>query len=325
MHLRRVSLLSVVSATGLLLVACSSVPDSEAPIAEAYTCGQLDIRTSQDDDSRLLTIEYLDKQRLLKPVKSDSGALYVAPGDSNTRFLGKGERATLKIQGQTYPECLQPGALEMPFHAQGNEPFWRADLSSTELVLTRPYEQDETLRLPVETIQASRHGRELLAEGDNTRVTLTVANQLCEDTMSGAQYPSQARLTVNGDVYNGCGGSPDRLFRGAEWVVDDLAGTGIIDRSRMTIRFLDNNRVAGRASCNRYSGGYQLTGEGGITFDHLAVTRMACAPALMNQEDRFLDVLSRASGVRIGRHGELLVSTPEGEALRAFASGHESL
>lgn len=324
MHLVRVLRLSVVAVTGLLLVACSSVPESGTPVAEAYACGQLDIRISQEDDSRLLNVEYLDKQILLKPEKSASGALYVAPGDSNTRFWSKGERATLTIQGQVYPECLQPGALEMPFSAQGNEPFWHVDVNTTELILTRPYEQDETLTLPVDTVKANRHGRELLAEGDNTRVTLTVANQLCEDTMSGAQYPSQVRLNVNGEAYDGCGGDPERLFRGAEWVVEDIAGAGIIDRSRITLRFMGDNRIAGGASCNRYSGSYELAGEGGMTFDYLAVTRMACAPALMNQEDRFLQVLNRVSSAKIGRNGELLLTTPDGDTLKAFASDHES-
>lgn len=324
MHPRRALLLSAISAAGLLLAACSSVPESGTPVAGAYACGQLDVQASTAENGELLNLSYLDKKLQLNRSESASGALYVASDDDNTRFWNKGERATLTLQGQAYPECLQPGALEMPFSAQGNEPFWKAEVNDTELVLTRPYEQDKMLTLPVETRKATRHGRELLAEGENTRVTLTVANQLCEDTMSGAQYPSQARLNVNGEVYNGCGGDPERLFRGAEWVVEDIAGGGIIDRSRVTLRFMGDNRVGGSASCNRFSGSYELTGEGGMTFDYLAVTRMACAPALMNQEDRFLQVLNRISSAKIGRNGELLLTTPDGDTLKAFASGHES-
>jgi heat shock protein HslJ/membrane-bound inhibitor of C-type lysozyme len=321
---RHAWLLTTVSCVGLLLAACSSVPESKGLVAEAYSCGQLKIQTSSEDNSHLLSVRYLDKQLLLKPKKSASGALYVGPGDDNTRFWSKGERATLTIHGQTYPECLQPGALEMPFRAQGSEPFWQIVTDGTQLVLTRPYEEDDEIRLPLKTMITNRHGSKVLAEGENLQVTLTVANQLCEDTMSGAQFPSQARLSVNGNVYNGCGGAPERLFRGAEWVVEDLAGGGIIDMSRITVNFLEDGRIGGRASCNQYSGSYQLTGEGGITFDHLAVTRMACAPALMNQEDRFLDILNRVSGIRIGRNGELLLLTPDSDTLKAFVSDHES-
>ena len=51
---------------------------------------------------------------------------------------------------------------------------------------------------------------------------------------------------------------------------------------------------------------------------------MACAPALMSQEDRFLALLSAVESLRIGRQGELLLSSPEGKTIRAFQSDRES-
>ena len=56
-------------------------------------------------------------------------------------------------------------------------------------------------------------------------ITLTVARQLCDDSMSGAQYPAQVRLQVGDDEFRGCGGDRQRLLRGAIWVVEDLAAT----------------------------------------------------------------------------------------------------
>lgn len=56
----------------------------------------------------------------------------------------------------------------------------------------------------------------------------------------------------------------------------------------------------------------------------LASTRMACAPALMNQEERFLNLLDQVNSVRIGQQGQLLLSTPGGESIRAFQSDHDS-
>lgn len=309
---------------GLIVSACATTSETDSPMVGSYACGQLDIEVATDPDSRLLSVDYLDKRLLLKPAASASGALYVAPGDDSTRFWSKGERAMLTIGGQEYPECLQPGALEMPFVARGNEPFWRAEVRAGMLEVTRPYEQDATMSVMVEQKTADRHGREFVGEDDGIRATLTVATQLCQDTMSGVQFPNQARLRLNGEIFEGCGGDPLRLFRGAEWVVDDLAGRGIIDRSRMTIRFLKDNRVSGRASCNRFTGRYEFTGEGGLGFSQLATTRMACAPALMQQEDRFLDVMDRVSRARIGQHGELLLSTPEGETIKAFQSDHDN-
>lgn len=323
MYSRRVFALSVVTFAGLLASACSSLPQTPQPVFGAYSCGQLEIAVSGADDSELISVDYLDRGILLKPAESASGALFVAPGDEKTRFWSKGEQATLTIQGQTYPECLPPGGVEMPFEASGNEPFWHVTIDGEELFLTRPYEQDQTRRIPVELSTANRHGREFVATLEDLPVTLAVARQLCENSMSGAQYPAQVRLTVGGESFAGCGGDRLRLFRGAEWVVEDLDGSGIIDRSRITIEFLEDNRVAGRASCNRYTGRYRLGSEG-IAFGQLATTRMACAPALMDQEVRFLELLGKVSSVAIGRQGELRLSTPGGDLIRAFQSGHES-
>ncbi len=316
-------MLSVVISAGLATTACSFLPKASKRVSGVYSCGQLEIVVSSVEDSNLIGVDYLDRRILLEPAESASGALYVAPGDETTRFWSKGERATLTMQGQTYPECLQPGGLEMPFEARGNEPFWHATIEGQELLLTRPYEEEGTRRIPVELQTANQHGRIFVANLDDWPITLTVARQLCEDSMSGAQYPAQVRLTVKGEEFNGCGGDPQRLFRGAEWVVEDLAGGGIIDRSRITIEFLEGNRIAGRSSCNRYTGSYKLGSEG-ITFGPMAATRMVCAPALMQQEDRFLNLLGRVVSAKIGGQGELLLSTPEDDTIRAFQSNQVS-
>ena len=307
MHSRRVLMLSVVTAASLAISACSSLSKTSQPVSASYACGQLDIAVSGTDDSDLISIDYLDRRILLKPEVSASGALYVAPGDDQTRFWSKGEKAT----------------LEMPFEARGNEPFWHATLEGGELLITRPFEEQGTRRVPVEVKTANRHGRTFVATLADLPITLTVARQLCDDSMSRAQYPAQVRLQVGDDEFRGCGGDRQRLLRGAIWVVEDLAGAGIIDRSRITIEFLEGNRIAGRASCNRYTGTYELRGEG-MAIGPLASTRMACAPALMNQEERFLNLLDQVSSVRIGQQGQLLLSTPGGESIRAFQSDHDS-
>ncbi|WP_228339761.1 META domain-containing protein [Marinobacter sp. F3R08] len=323
MYSRRVSVLSVVTAAGLAVSACTSLPETSPPVSASYACGQLDIAVSGHEDSDLISVDYLDRQVLLRPEVSASGALYVAPGDDQTRFWIKGEKATLTLQGQNYPECLQPGDPGMPFEAQGNEPFWHATVEGDELLLTRLFEAERTRRVPVELATANGNGREFMATLDDQPMTLTVTHELCEDSMSGVQYPAQARLVVGNDEFTGCGGDRQRLLRGAEWVVEDVADKGIIDSSRITIEFLEGNRIAGRATCNRYSGTYKLGGEG-IDIGPLATTRMACAPALMHQEERFLALLDEVTSARIGQQGQLLLSTPDGSRMRAFQSDHDS-
>lgn len=84
----------------------------------------------------------------------------------------------------------------------------------------------------------------------------------------------------------------------SEWWVEDILGGGVVDRSRTTIQFAENQRVAGNSGCNRYMGGYQLSGEN-LTFSALAGTMMACPEALMNQEQRFHQAMTRVSQWRI--------------------------
>jgi len=196
MYLQRVLTTSVVAATGLFLSACATGPDTHM-VSGSYQCGQLNVNVASASDSDLLGVDYQGKRLLLKPKTTASGALYVAPGDDETRFWSKGERATFTVKGQAYPECLQAGALEMPFEATGNEPFWHARVEGDELLFNRPYESGEPEKVALETTVANRHGREFRGELDGQELTLKVARQLCEDNMSGAQFPAQVRLELN--------------------------------------------------------------------------------------------------------------------------------
>ncbi|RBW49405.1 META domain-containing protein [Marinobacter sp. F3R11] len=309
---------SVVAVSGLFISACATGP-SAPDVSGRYQCGQLDVTVAKADDGDMLGIDYRGERLLLKPKVSASGALYVARDDDGTSFWSKGERATFTVKGEVYPECLQAGALEMPFQAAGNEPFWHVQVDDGELLFHRPFESGEPEIVAIDTVVANRHGREFRGELDGQQLTLKVARQLCEDSMSGSQFPAQVRLEMNGEVFKGCGGDPYRLFRGAEWVVEDLAGAGIIDSSRMTIEFLGENRMAGLASCNRYGGQYEIKGEG-VSFGGIFSTRMACAPALMAQEHRFLELMAKVTSAAIGRRGELVLTTSSGETITAFQS-----
>jgi heat shock protein HslJ len=102
-----------------------------------------------------------------------------------------------------------------------------------------------------------------------------------------------------------------------EWVIEDLDGGGIIDRSRVTVQFFSQDgRVAGAGSCNRYSAGYTLTGDS-LAIMPIAATKMACAPALMNQEQKFFRILGAVNAFEIDSVGALVLSGPEG-TMRGF-------
>jgi putative lipoprotein len=93
------------------------------------------------------------------------------------------------------------------------------------------------------------------------------------------------------------------------WVLEDIGGTGVIDNARATLEFRDSARVAGRGSCNQFSGSVTVSGST-IGFSPLAATRMACAEAVMNQETRYFKALADAERYAI-----------EGASLLIYAKG----
>ena len=149
------------------------------------------------------------------------------------------------------------------------------------------------------------------ADGEH-RLALDVARRKCNDSMSGMPHPYVAAAEFDDRVLTGCGGEPVDLLAGREWVVEDLDGGGIIDRSRVTLVFdAAERRIHGRASCNSYNGGFVLTGEG-LSFGDVAATMMACPEALMNQERRFFRILGGVSRFDLDATGALLLAGDDG-------------
>ena len=267
-------------------------------------CGQLPI--SVDGQGEQLSLQIRDEQLTLQQAVSASGARYVAEGEAETSLWFKGEQATLVLQGVEYPQCAPAGTVVEPFRASGNEPFWSLMLEHGSLTLNRLNEGE----LPAQDYATGDNKGEYVSRGD-PRIRLQVTDELCHDNMSGMPYPQRVSVEVDGSTLKGCGGNPARLLQGAEWVVEDINAGGIIDRSRVTLNFWQDGRITGRASCNNLMGQYQLSGEG-LSIGQVATTRMACAPALMAQEQRVLDTLAQVQRFDFDQTGALLLHAAEG-------------
>jgi len=99
-------------------------------------------------------------------------------------------------------------------------------------------------------------------------------------------------------------------LQGTEWLLEDIAGRGVIDRLQSTLGFPQAGQLAGSGGCNRFMGPARVA-EGRLAIGPLATTRMACAPAAMTQEQRYLGLLGQATGLRL-EEPWLLIDTPEG-------------
>lgn len=77
---------------------------------------------------------------------------------------------------------------------------------------------------------------------------------------------------------------------GSQWLAEDIRGGGVLDRPLSTITFGPEQAVYGSGGCNRFRGSATISGEK-LRFGPLASTMMACPPAVMDQERKFLDAL----------------------------------
>ena len=97
---------------------------------------------------------------------------------------------------------------------------------------------------------------------------------------------------------------------GQEWLIENIACGGVIDKSHATLQFLPGGRLAGSASCNRIIGSYESEGTQ-LTIKPAGTTMMACPEALMNQERKLLDLLPAVKSWRIDGTGALLLTTTD--------------
>lgn len=102
------------------------------------------------------------------------------------------------------------------------------------------------------------------------------------------------------------------------WQLADLNGGGAPAPS-ITLAFDGGDQgtslVAGSGGCNRFTGAWRQEGAS-LKLGPFAVTRMACPPAAMAVEQRFLDVLGDVTGVTYSEAGEAMLTTNDGRRLR---------
>ena len=98
---------------------------------------------------------------------------------------------------------------------------------------------------------------------------------------------------------------------GSAWEVTSLADEDPLDDHPITFEFDAEGNIAGDASCNRFGGTCTIEGHT-IKIGPLRSTRRACEPEIMQQEQKFLALLSTVSAWSI-EDDELVLTAPEGE------------
>lgn len=117
-----------------------------------------------------------------------------------------------------------------------------------------------------------------------------------------------------------CVSPPSSTLQSAQsYQVEWIGERPLIDRSMLTLTLLDSQRAAGLAGCNNWSAEYQLSGNT-LSLHNIATTRKLCAPALMEQEQRFLAALAEVQRWEFAEHQQLLLWPAQGAPIKLWAS-----
>lgn len=288
-------------------------PVTPLAFATRYDCGGTVVEAGIADD--MVVLRTGGRDIVLTPDVAASGARYVDPDGSGTMFWSRGDNALVALDGLDLPECQREVQGIVPYRAGGNEPGWIVLLTRETAEITADYGAiTHSVPRPVPTVQNGAYVFDMTQADAQLRITET----LCHDDATGMPHPHSAALVLDGRKMTGCGGDPASLLTGAEWQIEDITGKGIIDGARITIAFSPDGRIAGSTGCNRFTGGYTLSGEG-LNLQPAGVTLMACPEALMKQERRMLDALAQVWRFDLDETGALLLigGSDEGPLLTA--------
>ncbi|KRW59641.1 META domain-containing protein [Pseudomonas sp. TTU2014-080ASC] len=115
----------------------------------------------------------------------------------------------------------------------------------------------------------------------------------------------------------GCASSAPQLQTERTYQVEWIGERPLIDRSHLTITLGDDGRAYGNAGCNHWFANYTLEGHS-IRFEAPGSTRKMCAPALMEQESRFLSSLSQVERWDFSATEQLQLWPASGKPLRLW-------
>ena len=104
-----------------------------------------------------------------------------------------------------------------------------------------------------------------------------------------------------------------KVITDVNWIAEDINGAGVIDYAQTTLLIGPSGSVSGSGGCNRFASSATING-GKITFKPAAATRMMCAAAVMDQEQKFFTALdaTRTYSVEAGT-GKLFLYDKDGK------------
>lgn len=314
-------ILMATAAMGVLLAACSKDDGS----VQYYNCGETPIKTQMGAEQLTLTME--DKTYLLLREVTQNGDVYKNDDDGvNVTFTPSEEGARVQIDRRRLPACTAVEWKEKEeithFKAFGNEPGWIVEVAPG-LVTAMRGTDGQTYAISRKEGEGLK-GSYSLNDGD-VKVSIKDASKKepCRDTMSGQYFAHHVTMKFNGETFKGCGDSSPKVqqnntpITGAVWVVEDIDGKGIIDRSFLNVRINDRGFINADTMCGRFAAPYTLEGNTitlGEEFKPIG-SRVCRGEALEEQKTRFMDILANIEHYAYRLDGGMVMFTPKGQTI----------
>jgi uncharacterized membrane protein/membrane-bound inhibitor of C-type lysozyme len=152
-----------------------------------------------------------DRYVILSQVRSASGTKYV---EGDIEFWSKGDEAMVTVGDQQHFNCtLVPWRVPwedarrrgVEFRAVGNEPGWSLEIQGEKHLLFLGDYGMQRVALPNPGVQTQGNVRRYHAITESVELQLEIVQQSCFDSMSGEPFPNQVTVTLDGDIFYGCG------------------------------------------------------------------------------------------------------------------------
>lgn len=282
-------------------------PALEAGFGQAWRCESTLLQFGAVGEHAFLAVD--ERLHSVKPVPADSGVRYQSRDETGIGIHETDGEIAFTRGGETVSDCRRIPALEAPLSGGGNEPGWQVEVGERRIELTSDYGQTHTVATRIHSGSSGLTTR-FRATGENGPMLAAFGRRICRDSATGMPHPYTVSVQFEGGSLDGCGGRPRDLLIDGPWRVTRLGDEPVPEDAEeaieITLSFDADGRVSGRSGCNRYTAGYELSGEG-LSIETPAATKMACPEPRMSLESRFLQLLDEVQRFDIGPEGELVL------------------
>lgn len=209
------------------------------------------------------------------------------------------------------------------FAATGNEPFWSLEIDLEKMIEFKALDEENgSVLTPVPVAEKPESGEGVVYKVQTVSGNLEIrlVKEMCENTMSGREFPYSVTVLKDNLEYKGCGMYLRDSRLDGTWKLVELQGKTLnpkdFDRNQPSLVIaLAEGRLSGSAGCNKLTGTLEPIGDR-VNFGPIGATKMACQH--MDLENQFLRVLSDGE-LRYRVSEEQLELFLEGKGVAVFA------